>query len=217
MFILIPVKNLDYAKQRLSTHLSPEERKILVLAMLKDMLKELKHFGEDVTVVIVSKDYYVRKLSEKYEVKVLNLNNDVCMNSAISYAVKYLKGVENKPILIIPGDLPLIKFNDIKKMLVDFDSNKKVVTLIPSKDSFGTNGMLISPDSNMDFAYGHESLVKHKNIASVKNIPIKVFENSNISFDVDNVYDLDCARRNKSIGRSTREAIDKIMIQWETV
>ncbi|MGH9651726.1 MAG: hypothetical protein ACRD3I_14840, partial [Terriglobales bacterium] len=54
--ILVPIKNLEGAKQRLSPVLDAEERRALAEAMMEDVLKTLASWGVRPPVAIVTND-----------------------------------------------------------------------------------------------------------------------------------------------------------------
>jgi 2-phospho-L-lactate guanylyltransferase len=65
IYAIIPVNQFANAKTRLSPFLSPEERKNLLKAMLKDIAITLKPIVDDI--IIISKDEEVLAYAEELE------------------------------------------------------------------------------------------------------------------------------------------------------
>ena len=64
--ILVPVKNLVDAKQRLSSILSPEERFALAKAMCEDVLQALARWQRRPSVAVVTSDPFARDLAARF-------------------------------------------------------------------------------------------------------------------------------------------------------
>ena len=64
--ILVPVKNLVDAKQRLSSILTPEERFALAQAMCEDVLQALASWQSRPSVAVVTSDSFARDLAARF-------------------------------------------------------------------------------------------------------------------------------------------------------
>ena len=71
IYAIIPVNQFANAKTRLSPFLSPEERKNLLKAMLKDIAITLKPIVDDI--IIISKDEEVLAYAEEYSLPMRHL------------------------------------------------------------------------------------------------------------------------------------------------
>ncbi len=69
--ILVPVKNLAQAKQRLSAVLTPEERLALAHAMCEDVLQELARWRGRPAVAVVTGDPFARDLAARFDFEVI--------------------------------------------------------------------------------------------------------------------------------------------------
>ena len=69
--ILVPVKNLVDAKQRLSPILSPEERFALAQAMCEDVLQALASWQSRPPVAVVTSDSFARDLAARFNFEVV--------------------------------------------------------------------------------------------------------------------------------------------------
>ena len=73
--ILVPVKNLADAKQRLSSVLSPEERFALAQAMCEDVLQALARWQSRPPVAVVTSDSFARDLAARFNFEVVADDN----------------------------------------------------------------------------------------------------------------------------------------------
>ena len=69
--ILVPVKNLVDAKQRLSPILSPQERFALAQAMCEDVLQALARWQSRPAVAVVTNDSFARDLAARFNLRSL--------------------------------------------------------------------------------------------------------------------------------------------------
>src|SRR5581483_2455846 len=70
--ILIPFKNRETAKQRLSPMLQPEERHALAEAMLEDVFEAVGMWRGRPSVMVISGDPFACTLAQRYGLEVLN-------------------------------------------------------------------------------------------------------------------------------------------------
>jgi len=73
--ILVPVKNLADAKQRLSPVLTPEERFALARAMCEDVMQELARWSSRPAVAVVTNDNFARDLATRFNFDVIADDN----------------------------------------------------------------------------------------------------------------------------------------------
>src|SRR5208283_5268214 len=84
--ILVPVKNLSTAKQRLSAVLSPEERFTLARAMCEDVLETLANWPQRPAVAVVTGDPFARELAARFDFDVITDDDNSGETSAIAMA-----------------------------------------------------------------------------------------------------------------------------------
>jgi 2-phospho-L-lactate guanylyltransferase (CobY/MobA/RfbA family) len=87
IFAVIPVKNLSISKKRLSSVFSPQERSMLTLAMLQDVLKALQQSVVD-DIVVIGNDDVVERMADKFGAFYIEANQDG-LNPAIEEAVDW--------------------------------------------------------------------------------------------------------------------------------
>jgi len=155
--ILIPVKNLAHAKQRLSAVLDQSARTELARAMLSDVLDTVSKCG--VEVALVTSDPFALELAAQHGFEVIRDHANRSETDAIEMATRVCaeRGVERT--LVIPADIPLIESDDVR-MIYDRAPARGSV-LVPAADKRGTNAILRSPAALFPLRFGNDSFVPH--------------------------------------------------------
>ena len=185
--ILVPVKNLVDAKQRLSSILSPEERFALARAMCEDVLQVLARWQRRPSVAVVTSDSFARDLAARFNFEVVTDDNSG-ETSAIDMATAFCgeRGVEST--LVVPADIPLIDISELQK-IVDCAPPGGAV-LVPDSARRGTNAAWRSPGDLFPLRFGNDSFLPHLTAAKATGLPCVVLELPGIARDVDRPEDL---------------------------
>ncbi len=141
--ILVPVKNLSAAKQRLATVLDQPSRTALAQAMLHDVLAVLHGWRDRPQVAVVTSDSYAIKLAEEYEFEIIPDPENPGETGAIEMATRQCveHGIEST--LVIPADIPLIQARELEEILKHAPEEGSV--LVPAADGRGTNAAFRRP------------------------------------------------------------------------
>lgn len=186
--ILVPVKNLSGAKQRLASILGQSMRKELAQAMLFDVLSTLANWDCCPEVGIVTSDPYAISLAQSFNFEVIADRANVSETDAISMATELCvaRGVENT--LVIPGDIPLIRAEELNRILEGAPVEGAV--LVPAADGRGTNAAFRAPAGLFPLRFGNDSFKPHLAAARATEKPCVVIELPGIALDVDTPPDL---------------------------
>jgi len=180
MKVLIPVSPINSLKTRLSEFLSSEERKNLLLNMLRDINKAL----EGLDVVIISRDEEILEFA-KDELKAETIKEKYKgLNKAIKQA---FEEIEDDEVLIIPADIPLIKkrhIEDILKLSKDYD-----MIIAPSRGG-GTNLLYLKSKNLIEIKYEGFSFLKHLEEAKKRHLRYYIYDSFLISVDINTPEDL---------------------------
>jgi 2-phospho-L-lactate guanylyltransferase len=185
--ILVPVKNLADAKQRLSPILSPEERFVLAQAMCEDVLQALAHWQSRPAVAVVTSDAFARELAARFNFDVVADDNSG-ETSAIEMATSVCRERGANSTLVIPADIPLIDGSELQK-IVD-SAPKGGAVLVPDAAGRGTNAAWRSPGDLFPLRFGNDSFLPHLAAAKATGLPCVVLELPGIARDVDRPEDL---------------------------
>ncbi len=186
VFAIVPVKSLKASKRRLSAVLNPQERKLLTLAMLEDVLKALNSSVVH-EIVVVSTDSTVRQVANKFGASYISANQKA-LNPAIEEATEWCVRKHADSVLILPADIPLVSPKDIDR-IVELSSEGASLVLSPSRDG-GTNALFKSPPNLIRSRFGPNSFMKHVRDAHNKGIHVKFHCSVGIATDIDSAQDL---------------------------
>ncbi len=204
--ILVPVKILADAKQRLSAILSPEERFALAQAMCEDVLEALAGWTNRPAVAVVTSDSFARDLAARFNFEVVADDNSGETHAIeMATAVCRGRGVENT--LVLPADIPLIDGAELQK-IVDCAPVGGAV-LVPDAAGRGTNAAWRSPGDLFPLRFGNDSFLPHLAAAKATGLPCVVLELPGIARDVDRPEDL----RELAAARGERRS-QKLVRSW---
>jgi len=186
--ILIPVKNLAFAKQRLAEVLEQSERTELAQAMLLDVLDGLQQLRPSHEIALVSSDAFAvdQAAARGYEVIADNANRSE--TDAIEMATRYCVTRGRGETLVIPADIPLIQAAAVRAI---FDSAPAQGTvLVTAADARGTNAVLRRPADLFPLRFGNDSFKPHLAAAQAAQKPCVVLDLPGIALDIDNPSEL---------------------------
>ena len=190
--ILVPVKNLSVAKQRLATVLDQPSRTALAQAMLYDVLTTLHTWParrkNGPPVAIVTSDPYAITLAAEYEFEVIPDPENPGETGAIELATRICVERGADSTLVIPADIPLIQAWEIDEILKSAPAEGSV--LVPAADGRGTNAAFRRPANLFPLRFGNDSFQPHHAAAQATGKPCIVLNLPGIAVDVDNPADL---------------------------
>lgn len=209
MQVLLPLKEFAAAKQRLAGVLSAAERAQLFEAMVEDVLLVLTQHSEIKKIAICSRDQAARWLANYYDVEFIDEKNlsALDLNQAVNQAAKKIHARGECDLLVVHGDLPLLRANDISDFLhvhcngcSSGDSsgdgagggsgNSPAVTMVSDRHGIGTNLLAWRALPSFCAAYGEHSFQRHCAQARALNIEPVVCDLSSARCDIDEPEDL---------------------------
>ncbi|HZU44609.1 MAG TPA: 2-phospho-L-lactate guanylyltransferase [Terriglobales bacterium] len=186
--ILVPIKNLQNAKQRLSPLLTVEERRALAQAMLEDVLHTLGRWQDRPPVALVTNDPLARELGEEYAFDIIQDKTNVSETDAISMATVMCLGWGAESTLVIPADIPLVSVSELQQVLEAAPERGSV--LVPSADGRGSNAVYRKPGGLFPLRFGNDSFLPHRAAAKATGYPCVELRLPGIALDVDTPADL---------------------------
>ena len=185
--ILIPVKNRENAKQRLSSVLVPWERRLLAEAMLEDVFTTLGTWPERPAVSVVTNDPRACELARHFSFEIIQDTANQGESEAISLATAVCEE-QRTGSLVLPGDIPLLRVSELEQVLAAVPSEGTV--LVPSADGQGSNAVLRRPAGLFPLKFGDQSFTRHLQWAGATGKPCVTLELPGIALDVDTPQDL---------------------------
>lgn len=186
--ILIPVKNLSQAKQRLASVLGQSRRTQLAQAMLEDVLSAVHSWNGRTAVALVTSDPFAVELARHYEFEVIPDPKNPGETGAIEMATLICeeRGVEST--LVIPADIPLTQSWEFEEIMKHAPPEGTV--LVPAADGRGTNAVFRRPAALFPLRFGNDSFKPHYAAAQAVNRSCLVLNLPGIAVDVDGPDDL---------------------------
>jgi len=187
--ILVPVKNLSAAKQRLAGVLDQPSRTKLAQAMLHDVLTTLHGWKNRPQVAVVTGDPYAVTLATEFGFDIIADPDNPGETGAIEMATRVCveRGVEST--LVIPADIPLIQAWELEAIMKNAPATGSV--LVPAADGRGTNAAFRRPADLFPLRFGNDSFKPHHAAAQATGKPCVVLNLPGIAVDVDNPEDLE--------------------------
>lgn len=185
-YILIPVKDLTRAKQRLSSLMTQAERTQLAWAMLENTFAAAARVRNADRVAVVTLYPPAIALAEKYGMELILETEQISESASVDFGSLEARERGASSVLRLPIDLPLIEADDIETIL-DRDA---AVVIVPSRDGTGTNAILRRPPDLFPSHFGTGSLAKHLNEARSLGAHCEVVHLPRIALDIDEPADL---------------------------
>jgi 2-phospho-L-lactate guanylyltransferase len=189
VWAVVPVKELDRAKERLAPALLPERRRALMLAMLEDVLAALAPVPGLAEVAVVTLDAAAARLAKAYGARILEAGAREGHTGAVMAAARLLAEEGREGMLTVPGDIPLVTPAEIVR-LVAAHGPAPSFTIAPSRDERGSNAVLCSPPGIVPLRFGEDSFFPHLRVAEACGIRPTVLRLPGIALDVDTPQDL---------------------------
>ena len=184
--VLLPVKDFANAKQRLASSLDAETRAGLARAMLSDVLRVLAQSRAPDRVVVFTASDEVKEMAGSFGFGVAIERSVNGHSAAVNQMVAELSSTSSR-ILSIAGDLPKLGAKEIDFVL---NSVTDPITILPSRDWTGTNGIVFVPPARITMEYGEGSFRRHMSKAVAAGHTADVLNVPGIAFDIDTPDDL---------------------------
>ena len=190
---LIPLKGFRNAKQRLSPLLDAAERELFAEVMFRDVLKQVLKARGLVETYVVTGDNKVAEIAASLGAQLIREKAEKGETDAVDFARAELKHLGCEAVLIVPGDMPLVRSADIEEVLAQVPEGASFpfALLVPSHDRMGTNALLLAPPDIIKLRFGYDSFTYHMSQVSAQGLPLRFIENERLALDIDEPKDLE--------------------------
>ena len=187
-WVVIPIKPLATAKSRLSSVLSIEARRKLVIKLFQNTIIRLNNWDQIGGILVISADSAYKNFIVDPGITFLNENQASGLNTSIRLAANYLIAQSVESMLVIHADMPYLNQKDLNRLLriAEFPG----LTIAPDHHGTGTNIMLVSPPDLIPFSYGENSYQKHIKSAQEIGARVNSLFSEALAFDIDLPVDL---------------------------
>src|SRR6266852_523875 len=200
--LLLPIKDLRQAKQRLAPLLNPEERFGLAQAMLADTIRAVRGAQHAEKIFVVTNYDPAIQAAEENGWELLREEQQISESVSVDSASRRCAEFGVTALLRLPLDLPLVQASDIDELLAVRCAAPALV-IVPSRDGTGTNAILRTPPALFPSHFGAGSFARHCAEAQRAGAEILVRRNARLEMDVDDEADLRALSREDLRGTET--------------
>jgi 2-phospho-L-lactate guanylyltransferase len=189
VWAVVPVKELAGAKQRLSSCLSPEERRALTTVMLEDVLDAVSRVRDLAGMLVITVDPVATSLAGRYGARIVTAAARDGHTAAVRGAARVLVRERQACMMTMPGDIPALSPAEIASTLKAHQA-APAFTIVPAHDDLGSNMIVCSPPDAVPLRFGADSFYPHLDAARNRGINPVVVRQPGIGMDIDHPADL---------------------------
>jgi len=192
-WVIVLVKDLDQAKQRLGNVLDANARRALALRNAERAI-EAAAAGDHRLVIGGSAE--VKDIALRLGVEALIERRQRGQNVAAKLGIAHALKRKASAVLILSSDLPLVTAKSVSEMLeMAGRLTPPAVVAAPAIGRGGTNALYISPPDAISLHFGEDSLTAFQREAETKGVTFAVHRSEAMALDLDEPEDLEHARR----------------------
>lgn len=201
--IVILARDPRGAKRRLRGVLAPAEREALSRAMLSDVIVACRGAGN--AVLVVTDSPAIARLARTAGAQALRSDARGTRASArIGVAATVARGAT--AVLTLPGDLPLLRTADVRRILAA--GARAGVVVVADRHRQGTNALLLRPPAAIPPRFGPASFAAHVRAARRLGLALRTPRIAGVGLDIDTPDDLRLLRRKvRSAGTHTAAVV----------
>jgi 2-phospho-L-lactate/phosphoenolpyruvate guanylyltransferase len=202
--LLLPIKDLRNAKQRLAGVLTPEERFGLAHAMLADTVRAVRGVRNAARIFTVTNYSPAIEIAYANGWEVVREEQQISESVSVDAASKQCSESGITALLRLPLDVPLVESRDIDELLA-IECVAPALVIVPSRDGTGTNAILRTPPTLFPSHFGTGSFAQH--CAEAERAGAKIVQRRSIrlEMDVDDEADLRVLLQHDLTGTCTGE------------
>ena len=189
IWAILPVKEMQGSKQRLSPLLSPAERVALMRVMAGEVLDALCAARGLAGVAVVTLDAWTTAEAARRGARVITEGAREGHTGSVTAAARLLAAEGAAGVLTMPGDIPAVTAAEVE-MLVAAHGAAPAFTIAPSHDEMGSNGVVLSPPSVVPLRFGEDSYLPHLAAARAQGVAPRVVRLPGVAMDIDHPTDL---------------------------
>ena len=192
-WVVVLVKDLDLAKQRLGDVLDPKARRALAL---RNAERAIRAAAAGDHRLVVGGSAEVKEIAERLGVEAVIERRQEGQNVAAQRGIAYALKRGARAVLILSSDLPLVTPKSIRDML---DAAGRIappaVVAAAAIGRGGTNALYLNPPDAISLHFGADSLTAFRREAETKGVNFAVHRSEALGLDLDEPADLATARR----------------------
>ena len=213
IWAVIPVKELDGAKQRLAGLLSPAQRRALIEVMVREVLSAVVGTRGLAGIMVVTLDPVITALATQLGARVVTDGARDGHTGSVTAGLRLLAREGRGGMITLPGDIPAATSAEIDAVLAAHlggPLSGPSFTISPAHDDLGSNAVICSPPNSVPLRFGENSYFPHLEAARRVGIEPTVIRQPGIAMDIDHPVDLAMfLRLPQSAGTHTRAFLEE--------
>lgn len=188
---IVPIRGLESAKTRLGGGLDAEERRDLVIDLLRRTLRATRDARGIAGTIVVTMDPEAARIARDLRAVGL-VERAPGLNAAIVAARSLAMARDATAVLVLPADLPAVSAQVIDELLASAKPLARagaLVALVSDQHGSGTNALLVSPPRVIEPSFGPASRDLHRASAQAAGASLVELDGP-LALDVDTPDDL---------------------------
>jgi len=210
IWAVVPIKELDGAKQRLAPLLTPAQRRALIEVMMGEVLEAVVEARSLAGVMVMTLDPQATALATRLGARVVTDGAREGHTGSVMAGLKLLAREGRSGMITLPADIPAVTSQEID-LVVAAHLPAPAFTISPAHDKLGSNAVICSPPDAVPLRFGDNSYYPHLDAARAQGIDPTVMPQPGIALDIDHPVDLAAfLRLPQSAGTRTRAFLEEI-------
>jgi 2-phospho-L-lactate/phosphoenolpyruvate guanylyltransferase len=188
VWVIVLVKDLDTAKQRLGPVLDPAARRDLARRNAERAIRAAEAGARR---LVVAGSAEVKAFAEELGAEVLLEPRQQGQNEAGQRGIAHALARGARAVLLLSSDLPLVTEQSVRDLL---GAARRVETpaavAVPALGRGGTNALYLSPPNAISLHFGADSLASFRREAETKGVNFAVHRSEAMALDLDEPADL---------------------------
>jgi 2-phospho-L-lactate guanylyltransferase len=189
IWAVVPIKELDGAKQRLAGFLDAPLRRDLAEVMIGEVLEAVAGAAGVAGIIVVTLDPLATRLAGRTGARIVSDGARDGQTGSVAAAQAILAREGRGGMLTLPGDIPCVSSGEVEAVLAAH-MPAPAFTIAPAHDDLGSNAVMCSPPDAVTLRFGDNSFFPHLEAARRRGIEPTVIRLPGIAMDVDHPADL---------------------------
>ena len=207
LWVLIPIKGFDAAKQRLAGTLEPAARRALAVDGARTVIAAALGAPAATRVCVVSNDPEVREFALGCGAALIDeppaaTDAPPHLNAIMAAAFDRAAALGASAACYLPSDLPRITAQSLQQFLTQ---HRAGMSLAAAASDGGTNAMVIDLPRRFEFAFGAGSAARHARHARQVGLAVRQIDDARLTFDLDTPADW----RRYDLGEGVLQTLDE--------
>ena len=189
IWAVIPIKELDGAKQRLAPLLSPAQRRALIEVMMGEVLDAVAGVRGLGGILVVTLDQRATAYAGRLGARVTTDGAREGHTGSVVAGLRLLAKEGQTGMMTLPADVPAATSAEIEAVLAAHKAGPSF-TIAPAHDDLGSNTVICSPPDAVPLRFGDNSYFPHLEAARRAGIEPTIVRQPGVAMDIDHPVDI---------------------------